>query len=99
LNPFDFQVQAITHHSVGALCAVKEGSYIAQPDIPLVGYEALLKMISDAQAALRQILPEATPRNQEGEVGRREGGRVGKECGGSVQAECTPYQTQKKSEN
>src|SRR3546814_14690626 len=68
MNPFDFQVQAITHHSVGALCAVKAGTYIAQPEIPLVGYEALQKMISDAQEALRQITPEEINRHEDGEV-------------------------------
>ena len=68
MNPFDFQIQAITHHSIGALCAVKEGTYIAQPEIPLVGYEALQKMISDAQEALRQITPEEINRHEDGEV-------------------------------
>src|SRR3546814_10008724 len=42
--------------------------YIAQPEIPLVGYEALQKMISDAQEALRQITPEEINRHEDGEV-------------------------------
>src|SRR3546814_16959031 len=58
MNPFDFQVQAITHHSVGALCAVKAGTYIAQPEIPPVGYEAFQKMISAAQTTLTPKTPQ-----------------------------------------
>src|SRR3546814_3138088 len=53
MNPFDFQVQAITHHSVGALCAVKEGTYIAQPEIPLVGYERSEEHTSELQSLMR----------------------------------------------
>ena len=68
MNMFDFQVQAITHHSIGALRAVQEGSYIAQPQIPSVSYGELQKMILDAQEELRQITP--------GELDAREGGEV-----------------------
>src|SRR3546814_2830362 len=49
MNPFDFQVQAIPHHSISALCAVNEVTYIAKPEIPQVSYEALQKIISAAQ--------------------------------------------------
>ena len=68
MNMFEFQVQAITHHSIGAVRAVQEGIYFAQPQIPSVSYDELQKMILDAQNALRQITPE--------EVNAREGGEV-----------------------
>ena len=66
MNPFDFQVQAITHHSVGAIAAVKDGSYFAKPKVPSVGYGELQKMILTAQDALRQV----SPAEIDGRVGR-----------------------------
>ena len=55
MNPFGFQVQAITHHSIGAVAAVQEGSYFAKPEVPPVSYGDLQQMILDAQAALRKL--------------------------------------------
>lgn len=68
MNPFNFQVQAITHHSVGAIRALKEESYFAQPQVPSVSYGVSQKMLHDAQESLRQITPS--------EIDGHEGGKV-----------------------
>ena len=69
MNSFGFQVQALTHHSIGALTAVKEGSYFAKPEeVPPVGYGDLQTVIVDAQEALRKMKPA--------ELDGREGGEV-----------------------
>lgn len=57
MKSFNFQVQAMTHHSIGALCAIKGGTYSPTIEVPLVGYTELQKMILEAQEALRQIVP------------------------------------------
>ena len=55
---FNFQVQAITHHSVGALAAVKGGSYYAALEVPERSYVELQDMILGAQDSLRTIDPK-----------------------------------------
>ena len=68
MNSFDFQVQAVTHHSVGALNAVKNGTYIPQPQVPAVGYEGLQKMLLDAREALRGMSAAEINGHEGGEV-------------------------------
>lgn len=68
MNPFGFQVQAITHHSIGAVGAVKEGSYVPRPQVSPVGYGELQRMILDARDALRQVTPAELDAYEGGEV-------------------------------
>lgn len=65
---FNFQVQAMTHHSIGALAAVKSGSYAPTQDVPLLSYGELQKLILDAQETLRQISPAEINGYEGGEV-------------------------------
>ena len=58
MQPFNFQVQAITHHSVGAIHALKGGTYSPVEDIPTLSYTQLQKAILDAQETLRLVQAE-----------------------------------------
>ena len=68
MNSFDFQVQAVTHHSIGALGALKSGTYVPQPEVPEIGYEGLQKLLLEAREALRRMSPEEINGYQGGEV-------------------------------
>ena len=68
MNSFNFQVQAITHHSIGALRAVKEGSYYPTPQVEPRSYGELQKMILDAQETLRRTTPAEVDGREDGEV-------------------------------
>ncbi|HKT15588.1 MAG TPA: DUF1993 domain-containing protein [Allosphingosinicella sp.] len=68
MNDFGFQVQAVTHHSIGALAAVKDGTYVPKPQVPAVGYGALQAMILDTQAKLQHVTPEEIDGQEGGEV-------------------------------
>lgn len=58
MKSFNYQVQAITHHSVGGFGAIKGGTYLAVLDVPSRSYSELQKMIFDAQETLRQATPD-----------------------------------------
>lgn len=68
MNSFDFQVQAITHHSLGALGALRGGSYIPKPQVPPVGYGELQKLLLDAREELRKVTPAEVDAYEGGEV-------------------------------
>lgn len=68
MMPFNFQVQAVTHHSIGALAAVKSGTYSPTQDVPLLSYGELQKLILDAQETLRQMPPAEIDGFEGGEV-------------------------------
>ena len=68
MNSFNFQVQAIVHHSIGALAAVKEGSYYPTAEVPPASYNDLQKLILGAQEKLRQAAPAEIDGRKGGEV-------------------------------
>lgn len=57
--PFRFQIVSTTHHSRGAMAAVREGVFTppaARPDLDYAGLHAL---VSDARAELAALTPDA----------------------------------------
>ena len=68
MHSFNFQVQAIVHHSIGALAALKDGSYSPTTEVPACSYGELQTLIQGAQDKLRQMAPA--------EIDGREGGEV-----------------------
>ncbi|MDP1737179.1 MAG: DUF1993 domain-containing protein [Caulobacter sp.] len=58
--PLSFQVSSIAHHSIGAIEAVQAGVFQATggPAMPET-YAGLIKIVADAQAALRALTPDA----------------------------------------
>lgn len=55
--PLQFQVQSVTHHSIGAIEGVKEGLFKPPPQIPPQDYAGLQKMVADARDALTKLTP------------------------------------------
>lgn len=57
--PLAFQVSSIAHHSIGAIEAVKSGLFKATggPAMPET-YAGLIRIVADAQAALRALSPD-----------------------------------------
>lgn len=56
--PLQFQVQSVTHHSIGAIEGVKKGLFTPPPQIPPQDYKGLQKMVADAQDALKKLTPD-----------------------------------------
>jgi hypothetical protein len=55
--PLQFQVQSVTHHSIGSIEGVKKGLFSPPPSIPAQDYKGLQKMASDARDALTKLTP------------------------------------------
>ena len=68
MKTFNFQLQAMTHHSIGALNAVKHGSYYPVQDVPSLGYGELQNMVVEAQQALRGLAPADIDGSEDEEV-------------------------------
>jgi hypothetical protein len=58
MQPFRFQIQSVTHHSLGAIEGVKRGVFTPPPPIPPVDYPGLQKMVADAREALQALTPD-----------------------------------------
>lgn len=58
--PLSFQVSSIAHHSIGAIEAVQSGVFKATggPAMPET-YAGLIKIVADAEAALKALTPDA----------------------------------------
>lgn len=65
--PFRFQVNSVVHHSLGAVAAVRAGSFSPNPG-PELNYAGLQKQLSDARAELERVSREEVE------------GFVGKDC-------------------
>jgi uncharacterized protein len=55
--PFRFQLQSVTHHSLGAIEGLKKGAFSPPPAIEALGYRGLQKMVGDAREALQKLTP------------------------------------------
>ena len=55
--PLQFQIQSVTHHSIGAIEGVKKGLFTPPPQIPAQDYKGLQKMVADARDALTKLTP------------------------------------------
>lgn len=55
--PLQFQIQSVTHHSIGAIEGVRKGLFSPPPSIPAQDYKGLQKMVADAREALSQLTP------------------------------------------
>ena len=55
--PLRFQLQAVAHHSLGAIEGVKSGLFQPPPPIPALDYAGLQKLVADAHAALQRVTP------------------------------------------
>jgi hypothetical protein len=55
--PLQFQIQSVTHHSLGAIEGVKKGLFSPPPSIPTQDYKGLQKMVADTREALTKLTP------------------------------------------
>lgn len=68
MQPFRFQIQSVVLHSVGAVEAIRNGSFRTQGERPSHDYEGLQALIMEARQALQRLTPE--------EINGREGADV-----------------------
>lgn len=55
--PFRFQVQAVAHHSLGTIEAIKAGTFLPPSNLPAHDYKGLQALITDTAAALKKLTP------------------------------------------
>jgi hypothetical protein len=55
--PLQFQVQSVSHHSIGAIEGVKKGVFSPPQPIPAQDYKGLQKIVADAREALTKLTP------------------------------------------
>jgi hypothetical protein len=55
--PFRFQIQAVAHHSLGAIEGVKRGLFQPPSQLAPLDYQGLQKHIADARDALQKLTP------------------------------------------
>ena len=55
--PLQFQIQSVTHHSLGAIEGCKKGLFTPPPQIPAQDYKGLQKMVADTKDALTKLTP------------------------------------------
>jgi hypothetical protein len=55
--PFRFQVQAVAHHSLGAVEGVRKGIFLPPASLPPHDYHGLQKLIGDTREALKALSP------------------------------------------
>jgi len=53
--PFRFQIWSVRHHSLGAIEGVRKGVFTPPPELPLLDYAGLQKVVADARAALGEL--------------------------------------------
>ena len=51
--PFQFQVNSVAHHSLGAIEGIKKGLFAPPPPAPAQDYRALQKVIADTISQLK----------------------------------------------
>jgi hypothetical protein len=56
-NEIRFQITSVAHHSLGAVRGAQQGSFAPQGQLPPLDYAALQKTITEARAALQQLVP------------------------------------------
>ncbi len=55
--PFRFQVQAVAHHSLGAIEGVKRSLFAPPAQLAPLDYRDLQKLVADAREALQKLTP------------------------------------------
>ena len=55
--PFQFQVNSVAHHSLGAIEGLKKGVFAPPPPAPAQDYRALQKVIADTIDGLKKLTP------------------------------------------
>ena len=68
MHPFRFQIQQVVLHSVGAVEAIKTGSFQRPGERPRQDYAALQALVIDARESLKKLKPE--------EINGRDGAEV-----------------------
>lgn len=66
--PFRFQIQSVVHHSLGAIEGIRNGIFRPPADLPNDDYAALQSLVANANAALKQLTPEAINAYAGGEI-------------------------------
>ena len=56
--PFRFQVQSVAHHSLGAIEALKSGTFLPPSGMEPHDYAGLQKLVADTTATLQKMKPE-----------------------------------------
>jgi len=56
--PFRYQIQAVVHHSVSALAALKTGTFTPASSHPQHDYAELQAHVQEAQATLQKVTPD-----------------------------------------
>jgi hypothetical protein len=58
MRPFRYQIQAVAHHSAGAIEAIKTGIFRGPGDRPAHNYAELQALIAEAREAVEKVTPE-----------------------------------------
>jgi hypothetical protein len=53
--PFRFQIQAVAHHSLGAIEGVKKGEFAPPQNLPAHDYRGLQKLVADTRESLQKL--------------------------------------------
>src|SRR5215470_16570419 len=53
--PFRFQIQALVHHSRGAIDGVKNGLFQPPSSLPALDYAGLQQLVADTRDALQRV--------------------------------------------
>ena len=56
--PFRFQVQAVAHHSLGAIEGVKSGVFLPPSNLAPLDFRGLQKLIADTRERLKAMTPQ-----------------------------------------
>jgi hypothetical protein len=56
--PFRYQIQAVAHHSLGAMEGIKKGVFNPPGNMPEATYKSLQALIADTQGALKTLTPD-----------------------------------------
>lgn len=57
MHPFRYQIQALVHHSSGAVAALKSGVFHPPSNLPAHDYKDLQKLVADARDGLQKLTP------------------------------------------
>ena len=73
MQPFAYQVNAVTHHSVGALAGLASGSFSPPAPLPVLTYADLQDRVSQARETLAGHMPEQVNAWQDRDITFRSG--------------------------
>jgi hypothetical protein len=68
MAPLSFQIHSVAHHSIGALKGIEAGAFGPPPKMEPTDYRGLQTKVTDAQAALKALDPDAVNALEGGDV-------------------------------